>query len=74
MEFNMNGEIIRTSRQFCKVTKYSPEELLNVRFHEFFHPDDITKSLEALSNVTKGNIQTNFENRIISKDGKVEWF
>ena len=73
MEFNLKGEIIRASAQFCKISDYFEEELLNRDLLNIIDPRDTASSLEALSGLVTGNVLTNFENRIITKQGKVEW-
>ncbi|PJE03661.1 MAG: GGDEF domain-containing protein [Leptospira sp.] len=73
MEFNLKGEIIRASAQFCKISDYCEEELLNRDLLNIIDPRDTASSLEALSGLVTGNVLTNFENRIITKQGKVEW-
>lgn len=73
MEFNLKGEIIRASAQFCKISDYSEEELLNRDLLNIIDPRDTASSVEALSGLVTGNVLTNFENRILTKQGKVEW-
>lgn len=52
-----------------KILQYQPEELINVVFSAFVHPDDLAKTTEAVNTVMNGKDIAYFENRCLRKDG-----
>jgi len=79
--FNLSYDlhcIVHSSKRFIKVSPawtrllgYTEEELLSQSYLAFVHPDDLEKtnlSLDELNEISRG---ATFENRYISKSGKV---
>lgn len=56
-----------------KLLEYSEEELTNRPFIEFTHPDDRPKTGEGLDILVRGKETFYFENRYITKSGKIIW-
>jgi PAS domain S-box-containing protein len=54
----------------CKLLGYTRGELLSRTYYEFMHPDDVEISR---AEVAKGRRGTFFENRYITKAGKIVW-
>lgn len=57
----------------CELLEYTEEELLAVPFINFIHPEDKEKSLDRIRRIANGTRGPYFENRFISKSGKVRW-
>jgi PAS domain S-box-containing protein len=61
---------------FQKVLGYTEKELLEHRFLDFIHPDDLSATLQELEKNKNGIETTNFTNRYRKKDGSYllfEW-
>ncbi|NRT12755.1 PAS domain S-box protein [Flavobacterium sp. 14A] len=56
---------------FIKALGYEKDEIENKFIIDFIHPEDISKSQEALSGLYSGGIIQDFQNRLIAKDGKI---
>lgn len=67
-----DGIISYLSPSCNEVLGYSPEDLVG-KNPMIFHPDDAKKVQQALSRVLKGEKGSNFEYRIITKNGKIKW-
>jgi PAS domain S-box-containing protein len=73
--------IMSTDRHFkkvnpamCKQLEYTEEELLNLPLDLLIHPDDVESSRERTrAFIQAGNQTMYFENRFVSKSGKVIW-
>lgn len=53
---------------------YSPEEIINIELCSYFHPDDLEKVKSLLFDIRQERKNTNFEGRLLSKDGTYKWF
>lgn len=73
---NLQGRFIKVSKEWENVLGFSVSELENEYFIDFVHPDDVSKSLEVLSDVENQQTISNFINRYRRKDGTyrhIEW-
>ena len=70
---DLNGKFLKINRAGCEMIGYNEEEILNYTFEKFIHPDDIEISNTDLEKLHQGKKTTNFENRYITKSGKVIW-
>ncbi len=52
---------------------YEISEIENKRFIDFVHPDDVDRTLEAVSQLSKQKEILNFSNRYRCKDGTYKW-
>lgn len=50
---------------------YTPEELIGRPMLDLVYPPDRKKTLNAVDRLMKGNLQYDFENRYVRKDGRV---
>jgi PAS domain S-box-containing protein len=57
----------------CNLLEYSEEELLKQPFRNFVHPDDLNKTAQLLNDLNNGKPTYYFENRYITKSGKIKW-
>ena len=69
-----DGFFKRVNPATCKMLEYKAEELINKYAIDFLHPDDVERSTRELGLLSQGNSTMNFENRFITKTGKVKWF
>ena len=67
-----DGIISYLSPSCKRVLGYLPEELVG-KNPAIFHPDDTKKVQQTLSKALKGEKGSNFEYRIITKQGKIKW-
>ncbi|MEC3966221.1 PAS domain S-box protein [Flagellimonas halotolerans] len=70
---DLEGRFLKINKAFCELTGYEEEEILNVSYHRFVHPDDVAASNADLESLTKGHRTLGFENRYITKSGDVLW-
>lgn len=73
---NSEGQFLRVNPEWEKVLGYKISELLNQKFLDFVHPDDITITLTAVEKLQKGEELLNFINRYRCKNGDykfIEW-
>lgn len=70
---DLNGYFRRVNRALSEILGYSVEELLSRPLIDFVHPDDITKTVEALQGASRGDTIYSLENRQITKSGEIRW-
>jgi len=68
-----DGVFARINRAFVRTLGYPEPEVLGRTYADFLHPDDLTRTQEALAGVLRGSDVLNFENRCRCKDGTVRW-
>ncbi len=69
-----DGTYIRVNRALCHLTGYSSKELLEKRFHDITHPEDLNDDLANVQKIIKGEIPSyQMEKRYIHKDGHAIW-
>jgi PAS domain S-box-containing protein len=68
------GRFLEVNDSLCEMTGYSEEELLEKRFADLTHPDDLPQDLEGASRLIAGVIQKyQTEKRYIRSDGSEVW-
>jgi PAS domain S-box-containing protein len=73
---DIEGYFIKTNEAWSSILGYSTSELNGMKFLDFVHPDDIQATLDAMSQLGKGEEVLNFVNRYRCKDGSyrfIEW-
>lgn len=70
---DFEGKFLKINKAACDLLGYTENEILHQPFNKFVHPDDKNRSIEELENTTKGQTTLRFENRYITKTGKVIW-
>jgi PAS domain S-box-containing protein len=68
-----DGYFHKLNKSWENTLGYKLEEISNARFLDFIHPDDISKTLEAMSHLSSGEQVSSFENRYRAKDGSYKW-
>ena len=69
-----DGSWLRVNRSVCKMTGYTEEELLKMRFQEITHPDDLHLDLENVEKMLCGEVVTyQMEKRYFHKSGSIVW-
>ncbi|MDP1747238.1 MAG: PAS domain S-box protein, partial [Bacteroidota bacterium] len=71
---NMQGYFEIINPNFEKVLGYSEKELIDNKFVDFVHPDDIESTLKEIDKLKTGAVTINFVNRYRKKDGNYVWF
>jgi len=68
------GALVRVNEKFGSVLGYSVDELQQMRFQDFTHPDDLDADLDLTRRLFAGEIQEfHLEKRYLHKDGHVVW-
>jgi PAS domain S-box-containing protein len=70
---NTDGHFLRLNPVWEKTLGYSMEELMAKQFIDFVHPDDLERTLKALSTLAAQQKVMHFENRCRAKDGSYRW-
>jgi PAS domain S-box-containing protein len=50
---------------------YKPEEMIGRNMIDLVHPEDRTRTMQAVDRIMDGFLQQHFENRYLRKDGRV---
>lgn len=82
--FKMSGDLLcvagvdgyykKVNPAFTKALGYLEKELLNTSIFDLVHPDDLLRTKQEIKKLSEGKETFNFENRLITKDGKVRYF
>jgi PAS domain S-box-containing protein len=67
-----DGRVSYMSPACVRVLEYNPDELVG-KIPEIFYPDDVEKVHNALSSAMQGVSGSNFQYRILTKNGKTKW-
>jgi PAS domain S-box-containing protein len=70
----LDGSWLRANRALCEMLGYSEQELLERKFADITHPDDVGTDLEQLRRMVDGEISSYHRiKRYQRKDGRVVW-
>lgn len=72
----MDGYLKRVNPAFAHTLGYSEDELLTRALLEFVHPEDVSKTQEAVESLMRGEPTIDFQNRFLAKDGTyriIDW-
>lgn len=70
---DFHGKFLKINKGGCEMLEYTEDEILYQPFDNFLHPEDKEISKNELIGITKGQITLSFENRYITKSGKIIW-
>lgn len=69
-----DGHFLRVNQKICEISGYTETELLQIKFQDITHPDDLAADIEQAEKVTTGRLdQYSMEKRYIRKDGSTVW-
>ena len=70
----MDGRMIDCNPKFCEIVGYSADELRNMYFVDYTHPDDVRQDIKFIKDVREG-LRKEFQiiKRYIRKDGTIVW-
>jgi len=68
-----DGYFKKINPAMCKLLEYTEEQLLVIAFKKIIHPDDQVKVMTQLEISNKGTSSYYFENRCVTKTGKLKW-
>jgi len=68
-----DGFLKKVNPAICEILGYSEEELLTTPFIEFVYPVDRERTIQEYENANSGSGSSYFENRYVTKSGKVIW-
>ncbi|HEY4323992.1 MAG TPA: PAS domain S-box protein [Mucilaginibacter sp.] len=69
----VDGYFKKINPAMCELLGYSETELMSRPFAEFIHPEDVDKTGIELKMIEGGKPSFYFENRYVTKTGKVIW-
>jgi len=70
----LDGRFIRINRKFCEIVGYPESEMLERRFLEITHPDDVGADAETLRRMACGEVESDSrEKRYVRTDGTPVW-
>lgn len=71
---SLDGKLLLVNQKLCDLLGRSAEELQNLRFQEFTHPEDLQMELKYLDQLLAGEINSyTIEKRYIRPDGEPVW-
>ncbi len=71
---DLDGRWLRVNHKLCEILGYSREEMLESRFQDMTHPDDVKASLVLGAQLIPGKIGNySLEKRYVRKDGGIVW-
>ena len=70
----VDGAWLRVNQRLCDILGYSRDELLQMKFQEMTHAEDLPFNLDQFTALMRGEIDTyRLEKRYIHKDGHAVW-
>ncbi|WP_427161358.1 PAS domain S-box protein [Aliinostoc sp. HNIBRCY26] len=71
---SLDGQFLQVNPALCRLTGYSDEELIQMRFQDITHPDDLANDWNHAQRVLTQEISSySLEKRYIRKDGSMIW-
>lgn len=71
---DMEGYFVHLNPKFEHVLGFTLEELKKHTIDHFVHPDDADKTVKEIERIRYGGSSVNFENRFVTKDGRIVQF
>ncbi len=74
VQVSPDGRFTRANKRFCEIIGYTEGEMLELRFQDITHPDDLEEDLKNLRRIVGGEITSySLEKRYVCKDGSLVW-
>lgn len=71
---SLNGKWLKVNSKFCNIVGYSKEELIESKFKDITHPDDLDEDLVYIARLLKGEINYySLNKRYYKKDKSIIW-
>jgi diguanylate cyclase (GGDEF)-like protein/PAS domain S-box-containing protein len=68
------GRYLEVNRAACRMTGYSREQLLQLRYQDLVHPEDLADDARTMPRLVAGDVESyEAEKRFIRPDGGVVW-
>lgn len=69
-----NGYYLKINEEFCSILGYSSEEIKDIHYNFFTHPDDLELTQNVYSRFISGQLKKHtYEKRYIGKKGNIIW-
>jgi len=73
-QVSLDGRWLKVNKKLTDIVGYTKDELLELRFQDITHPEDLTKDLTKMSCLLRGDIKTySMNKRYHKKDGAYVW-
>ncbi|MEA5452888.1 PAS domain S-box protein [Leptolyngbya sp. CCNP1308] len=70
----LDGHFLQANQAYCNLLGYSEAELLQLRYQDIAHPDEVQETEAALASLLTGEVSSaTLEKRYFHKDGSVRW-
>ncbi len=66
-----DSRVVFVSPAFERIFGYTPQEAVGLRMLDLVHPDDLASTEQQAHSIMQGELQLDFENRYIRKDGRI---
>lgn len=66
-----DSSIVFVSPAFERIFGYTPEEAVGLRMLDLVHPEDLASTQQQADSIMQGQLQLEFENRYVRKDGRI---
>jgi PAS domain S-box-containing protein len=74
VQTSLEGRFTRLNQRFCDIIGFTSDELLDRRFHDITHPDDLEADLANVRRISDGEIDSySIEKRYLRKDSSIVW-
>ncbi len=74
VECSLDGKYLNVNEEFCRITGYKKDELLNLDIHDLTSPTDLTRETEAYRELISGSLPFyNIEQRYTRRNGVMIW-
>jgi diguanylate cyclase (GGDEF)-like protein/PAS domain S-box-containing protein len=70
---DMDGYFIKANKIWEEVLGYTQEELIQTKYQDFVHPDDVPMTRKIMERLNDQNPVVKFTNRYRAKDGTYHW-
>ncbi|WP_290794864.1 PAS domain S-box protein [Flavihumibacter sp. UBA7668] len=70
---DFNGQFLKINSAGCALLGYAEEEIIGQHYSRFIHPEDEKISHVEIGQLIAGNSNFQYENRYLTKSGKIIW-
>ncbi|HEY9735205.1 MAG TPA: PAS domain S-box protein [Trichocoleus sp.] len=70
---DLSGRLVLVNQKYCDITRYSAEELSQLRMRDITHPEDLPRNVELYQRMLAEGTPFEIEKRYIRKDGSTVW-